>query len=137
MRGLKQDRSARVIAAGTRSSKTFAVATMSWRSTNLRLGGWRSRWPDLLWRSDLQGKRSLQHAAGRENATAPLGQGGRIDLVVLEPGRGDGFAAARKNQMRLQLQFLEQLDQPAPAVGGLEGLCCICWNRAPAARLVS
>jgi len=25
------------------------------------------------------------------------------------------------NQVRLQLQFLEQVDQPAPAVGGLEG----------------
>src|SRR5829696_253982 len=45
---------------------------MSWRSTSLRLGGWRSRWPDSPWRSDPQGKWSLQHAAGRENATAPL-----------------------------------------------------------------
>jgi hypothetical protein len=25
------------------------------------------------------------------------------------------------DQVRLQLQFLQQLDQPAPAVGGLEG----------------
>jgi hypothetical protein len=48
MRGLKQDRSARLIAAGTRSSRTFAVATMSLRSTSLRLGGWRSRWPTRL-----------------------------------------------------------------------------------------
>jgi hypothetical protein len=43
---------------------------MSWRSTSLRLGGWRSRWPDSPWRSD-PGKWSLQHAARRENATAP------------------------------------------------------------------
>src|SRR5215204_7155682 len=54
---------------------------MSWRSTSLRLGGWRSRWPDSPWRSDPQGKWSLQHAAGRENATAPdelVGGAGRV-----------------------------------------------------------
>jgi hypothetical protein len=78
MRGLKQDRSARLIAAGTCSSRTFAVATMSLRSTSLRLGGWRSRWPDSPWRSDPQGNWSLQHAAGRENATAPLRAYGRL-----------------------------------------------------------
>src|SRR5215207_2033904 len=50
---------------------------MSWRSTSLRLGGWRSRWPDSPWRSDPQGKWSLQHATGRENATAPRLQTGK------------------------------------------------------------
>jgi transposase-like protein len=35
LRGLNQDPSARVIAAGTRSSRTFAVATMSRRSPSL------------------------------------------------------------------------------------------------------
>jgi hypothetical protein len=49
---------------------------------------------------------------GQQIRPQQLGQGGRIDLVVLEPGRGDGFAAAGMDQVRLQLQLLEQLDQP-------------------------
>jgi hypothetical protein len=49
-----------------------------------------------------------------------LGQGRRIDLVVLEPGRGDRLTAAGMDQVRLQLQLLEQVDQPAPAVGRLD-----------------
>jgi hypothetical protein len=57
---------------------------------------------------------------GQQIHPQQLGQGGRIHLVVLEPGRGDGLAAAGMDQVGLQLQFLEQLDQPAPAVGGLE-----------------
>jgi hypothetical protein len=58
---------------------------------------------------------------GQQISPEQLGQGGRIDLVVLAPGRGDRLAAAGMDQVRLQLQFLEQIDQPAPAVGGLEG----------------
>jgi hypothetical protein len=42
-------------------------------------------------------------------------------LSFLQPGRGDCLAAAGMDQVRLQLQFLEQIDQPPPAVGGLEG----------------
>ena len=57
---------------------------------------------------------------GQQISPQQLGQDGRIHLVVLEPGRGDGLATAGMNQVRLQLQVLQQLDQPAPAVGGLE-----------------
>ena len=42
-----------------------------------------------------------------------LGQGTSIDPVVFESGRGDRLAAARMDQMRLQLQLLQQLGQPA------------------------
>jgi hypothetical protein len=41
-------------------------------------------------------------------------------LSFLQPGRGDGLAAAGMDQVRFQLQLLQQLDQPAPAVSGLE-----------------
>jgi hypothetical protein len=58
-------------------------------------------------------------APGNKISPQQLGQGGRIDLVVLQPGRGDGLAAAGVDQVRLQL--LQQLDQPPPAIGGLEG----------------
>ena len=37
------------------------------------------------------------------------GQGGRSDLVVLEPSGGDRLAAAGLHQLRLQLQLLPQL----------------------------
>jgi hypothetical protein len=58
---------------------------------------------------------------GQQISPQELGQDGRIHLVVLQPGRGDCFAAAGVDQVRLQLQFLEQIDQPTPAVGGLKG----------------
>ena len=57
---------------------------------------------------------------GQQIRPQQLGQGRRIDLVVLQPRRGDCLAAAGMNQVRLQLQLLEQIDQPTPAVGGLE-----------------
>jgi hypothetical protein len=50
-----------------------------------------------------------------------LGEGGRVDLVVLQPGGGDGLAAQRVHQVGLEAVVLQQLHQPAPAVGGLEG----------------
>jgi transposase-like protein len=40
MRGLKQDRNARVIIVGMRSCGTFAEATTSWRSRSRRVVGW-------------------------------------------------------------------------------------------------
>jgi transposase-like protein len=39
MRGLKQDRSARVVMVGTGSSSTFDADTMSWPRTRRRIGG--------------------------------------------------------------------------------------------------
>jgi hypothetical protein len=58
---------------------------------------------------------------GQQISAQQLRQRGRVDLVVLQPGRGDRLAAAGMDQMRFQLELLEQVDQPAPAVGGLEG----------------
>jgi hypothetical protein len=57
---------------------------------------------------------------GQQISTQQLRQRGRIHLVVLQPGRGDRLAAAGMDQVRLQLQLLQQLDQPPPAVGGLQ-----------------
>jgi hypothetical protein len=44
----------------------------------------------------------------------------RVDLVDLQPGRGDRFAAGGVDQVRLELEVVEQVGQPTPAVGGLE-----------------
>jgi transposase-like protein len=52
MRGLKQDRSAEVIIAGRRSSRTFVEGTTSWRSKRRSTGAWRSRSTSSPWRSD-------------------------------------------------------------------------------------
>ena len=49
-----------------------------------------------------------------------LGQDRGVDLVVLQPRRGDGLAPQRVHQMRLEAVVLQQLSQPAPAEGGLE-----------------
>jgi hypothetical protein len=57
---------------------------------------------------------------GQQLSAQPVGQGSGIDLVVFAPGRGDRLAAAGVDQMRLQLQLLQQLGKPAPAIGGLE-----------------
>jgi transposase-like protein len=46
MRGLKQDRTTRVIIVGMRSCGTFAGATTSWRSRSLRVVGWPSHSPN-------------------------------------------------------------------------------------------
>ena len=43
MRGLKQDRSARVIIAGHALCRTFGAASTSWRLRSQWAGGWRSR----------------------------------------------------------------------------------------------
>ena len=71
MRGRNQDRSARVIAAGhafvqnlRHGHDELAVEEPATRRLAVALAG-------LALRSDPQGKWSLQHAAGRENATAP------------------------------------------------------------------
>jgi transposase-like protein len=42
MRGLKQDRGARVVIAGMRWCRTFAVAITSWPSRSPPTGDWRS-----------------------------------------------------------------------------------------------
>jgi transposase-like protein len=55
MRGLKQDRSARVIIAGTPSSRTFAADTTSWRLRSPPTGEWRSHSTNWSWRSDPSG----------------------------------------------------------------------------------
>jgi hypothetical protein len=49
-----------------------------------------------------------------------LRQGRGVDLVVLQPRRGDGLAPQRMDQVRLEAVVLQQLHQPPPAVRGLE-----------------
>jgi transposase-like protein len=52
MRGLKQDRSARVVIAGMRWCRTFAADTTSWRFKSPPTGEWRSHSTNWSWRSD-------------------------------------------------------------------------------------
>jgi hypothetical protein len=53
-----------------------------------------------------------------------LRQDRRIDLVVLQPGRGDRLALQRVHQVRVEAIVLQQLHQPPPAERGLErGRC--------------
>ena len=49
---------------------------------------------------------------GQQIGAQQLRQGARVDLVVLQPGRGDRLAAAGMDQVRLQLEVLQQLHQP-------------------------
>jgi hypothetical protein len=51
---------------------------MSWRSRSLRVGGWRSRWPDSPWRSDPQGSGASnmpQVARTQQRRRAQVGEG--------------------------------------------------------------
>jgi IS6 family transposase len=71
MRGLKQDRSAKVIIAGMPSFRTFDAATTSWLSRSRRLGGWPSRSTNWPWPSGAARRSQLQHVLGQLNATVP------------------------------------------------------------------
>jgi transposase-like protein len=71
MRGLKQDRSARVIIAGHAWCRTSDAAITSWQLRSEWTGGWQSRSTSWPWRSDPRPKVQLQHALYRHNATAP------------------------------------------------------------------
>jgi hypothetical protein len=53
MRGLKQDRSARIIIAGHALCRTSAEVSTNWRSRSWRTGGWWSRSRSWPWRSEL------------------------------------------------------------------------------------
>jgi hypothetical protein len=55
MRGLKQDRSARVIIAGDASIQNVAVDTTSWRLKSPQTGECRSHSTNWSWRSDPSG----------------------------------------------------------------------------------
>jgi hypothetical protein len=81
-------------------------------------------------RPEIPGGLGRDPGLGQQVGAQQLGQGVGIDLVVLEPGRGDLLAAAGMNQMRFQFQLLEQIDQPTPAVGGLERHRGARWQRA-------
>jgi hypothetical protein len=63
-----------------------------------------------------RGRPPHQGRPATQQGPQQLGQSGRIDLVVLEPGRGDYLTAAGMHQMRFRLQ----LHQPTPAGGSLE-----------------
>jgi hypothetical protein len=63
------------------------------------------------------GGRSRHRAAAPPAAAGP---GWPHRPCRLQPGCGDCFAAAGVDQVRFPLELLQQLDQPAPAVGRLE-----------------
>ena len=71
MRGLKQDRSARVIIAGHALCRTFGADTTNWRSRSPPIGGWWSRSTNWSRRSDPSGRGDFSSALGRRNATVP------------------------------------------------------------------
>ena len=81
MRGLKQDRSARVIIAGHAFIQNFGGATTNWRSRSPPIGGWWSRSTNWSWRSDPSGRGdfSLPWAGATQqcpNSPNALGVGG-------------------------------------------------------------
>jgi DDE domain len=72
MRGLQQDRNARVIIVGHAFCETFAEATTSWRSRSRRIVGWPSRsqnWHSCCRTGD--GSAEIRHALRSHNATDP------------------------------------------------------------------
>jgi transposase-like protein len=74
MRGLKRDRSARVIIAAMRSSRTFDADITSWPLRSRRTGGWPPRSTSWRWPSDPGGGRSsiMSRLAATQQ---PLGTG--------------------------------------------------------------
>jgi IS1 family transposase len=74
LRGLKEDRSAKVIIAGLGSYRTFGEDTTSWRWTSQRAAGWLSRSTSWPWRSDLNQGRELQHPPAHQTQQCQLGQ---------------------------------------------------------------
>jgi transposase-like protein len=71
MRGLRQDRNARIVTPGTPSSRTSGEATTSLRSRRQRTGEWRSPSTNSPSQSDPEARPGFQHAAGWHNATDP------------------------------------------------------------------
>jgi hypothetical protein len=69
-------------------------------------------WPGDAAGAEIPGRLGRDPGLGQQIRPQQLRQGGRIDLVVLQPGRGDRLAAAGMDQMGLQLQLLQQLHQP-------------------------
>jgi hypothetical protein len=57
---------------------------------------------------------------GQQVRAQQLRQDRGVDLVVLQPGRGDRLAPQRVHHVRLEPVVLQQPDQPAPAERGLE-----------------
>jgi hypothetical protein len=98
-----------------RSASTACTRFFSPVLSRTRLARWRSR-----------ARRSRTccgaiQASGNRSARSSWARVAASTLSFLQPGCGDCFAAAGMDQVRLQLQLLQQLDQPPPAVGGLEG----------------
>jgi hypothetical protein len=60
------------------------------------------------------------HAAGSRSARSSCASVSASTLSFLQPGRGDLLAAGGVDQVRLELEVVEQAGQPTPAVGGLK-----------------
>jgi hypothetical protein len=57
----------------------------------------------------------------QEVGAQQLGEDPGVDLVVLQASMGDRLAGRGMHQVRLQLALLQQVSQPSPPVGRLEG----------------
>jgi hypothetical protein len=58
---------------------------------------------------------------GEQVCSQEVGEGSPIDAVVLEPCGGDRPATSRVGEVRIVAEVLEQIEDPAPPVAGLEG----------------
>ncbi len=71
-------------------------------------------------RAELADLRRGDPRLGQQVRSQQLRQNRGVDLVVLQPGRGDGLAPQRVHHVRLEAVVLQQIGQPAPAERGLE-----------------
>ena len=71
-------------------------------------------------RAELADLRRRDPRLGQQVRAQQLRQDRGVDLVVLQPRRGDRLAPQRVHQVRVEAVVLQQLGQPAPAERGLE-----------------
>jgi hypothetical protein len=81
-------------------------------------------------RAELAHLRRRDPRLGQQVSAQQLRQDRGVDLVVLQPRRGDGLALQRVHQVRLEAVVLQQLYQPPPAERGLERRLGACWQAA-------
>jgi len=98
-----------------RSASTAWTRLFSEVDRRTRLARWRSnaRRSRVAW--------GAIQASGSRSARSSWASGRASTLSFFSRAEGDRLAAAGVDQVRFQLEFLQQLHQPAPAVGGLEG----------------
>jgi transposase-like protein len=119
MRGLKQERSARVVIAGHAFIQNVGADTTSWPLRSRRIGGWRLRSTSSPWPSD-QLRLRLQHALGRtQRNTAGLAPGPPAAAEPLEWRAGPGEPAWISCLLGLLPPPVRRAGRPAGRAGSL------------------